>query len=494
MRKIFILFLVIISFFYSCSNKKNASVLNTSNLRAQYFKIDPETDTTIYGLRGGIFKIEKGSFDGTAPLEIEIKEVYSPIEMLYARLTTESDGRLLESGGMIYFNAKRKGSQLKLLKPINISIPTNYINKEMQLFKGEEKPDGTINWIDPEPLDTSINKPAIDTGKLLFDAKCANCHNLFTDLTGPKLAWVEERVNDRKTLRDFIRHPAAVMAENSYFLCQKYKFGSTMTGFRDLSDRDIDLVLDYIKNEESGRPDLKPTLSSQSALIDSTHLSSCIPAPCGFDTLYVDTTQYETATANMIGLGLEATKNDSLDSQYKKPDSLEAAQRTLGFTDVVSTAGRYNFRIKTMGWFNVDAFYEGLKDTKSVDLFVKSDFSEKIDVHVFFPAKKLLTVGLYHEDDQLYHFQKYKGQIPLFLNDEAIAFGITSVGEKIYYGITPFKVQNNQTIQLKIQESTKEELTRAFKELQLDGIDLDIITKKRIIMPKICADTTKLIL
>lgn len=57
---------------------------------------------------------------------------------------------------------------------------------------------------------------------------------------------------------------------------------------------------------------------------------------------------------------------------------------------IYTTSGRYNFKIKTLGWFNVDAFYEGLKGTEIVDLKVSTDFEAKdeLAIHVFFPQGK----------------------------------------------------------------------------------------------------------
>lgn len=485
--------------FFSCSNNKSdPKLFNSKNLRTQHFIINPNSDTIILGFRGGLFSIEKGSFEGDGPVDIEIKEAYSLREIVYGGLTTESDGHLLESGGMVYFNAKRNGKQAKLLKSVNISIPTNYINKDMQLFKGKKTADGNINWVDPEPLDFKTNPPSIDTGEVLFTTNCESCHQLFKDMTGPGLAGVEERVNDRSMLKAFIRNAVATIAENAYFQCQKNKYGSMHPLFPNLTDREIDLILDYIKNETDKRPDLKsivklPITELTEGKNDTIgKYTSCIPAPCGFDTIYVDTIDYDFANANMMDMHEEATKEDSMDYLYKKPDLLEKAMRENGFVDILPTEGRYNFRIKTLGWFNVDAFYEGMKGTEIVNLFVKTDFEEKerLEVHVFFPAKKILTVGTLHDDDSLFHFEKYKGQIPLFMNDEAIAFGVTSIKEKIYYGITSFKVGKKQTVNLNIKESTKEDLSQAFKEMKLDGIDLDVITKKRLIVPKNCSDTT----
>ena len=179
MKKI-LFFAILTLLVFSCSNNQSElKLFNPKNLRTQHFLINPAKDTTLIGFRGGLFSIEKGSFDGEGLIDIEIKEAYSPSEIVYAGLTTESDGRLLESGGMVYFNAKQKGKQIQLLKPVDISIPTNYINKEMKLFKGEEKADGSINWQEPELLDSSMNKSPIDTGLFLFQAKCASCHQLF---------------------------------------------------------------------------------------------------------------------------------------------------------------------------------------------------------------------------------------------------------------------------------------------------------------------------
>src|SRR5690349_6090003 len=143
--RIFLLLLFSIALF-SCSNQsKTKKIFNPNNLRSQYFSIDPSIENTLMGIRGGYFNIPAGSFDGDEPVNIEIKEAYNPAEFLYAGLTTESNGRLLQSGGMIYFNATRKGKKVRLLKEVNISIPTDYEADNMQLFKGEQKKDGTIN-------------------------------------------------------------------------------------------------------------------------------------------------------------------------------------------------------------------------------------------------------------------------------------------------------------------------------------------------------------
>jgi hypothetical protein len=116
--------------------------------------------------------------------------------------------------------------------------------------------------------------------------------------------------------------------------------------------------------------------------------------PCGFDTLYIDTTSAITAGINILSLESDSVNNDEISLRD-------------GFIDAINTKGQYNFSIETLGWFNIDAYMEPLEGTQKVDLFVKTDFPDNsaLDVHVFFPARKLLTVGIY-EKDGLFHFEK----------------------------------------------------------------------------------------
>ena len=50
-------------------------------------------------------------------------------------------------------------------------------------------------------------------GKAIFNSKCAACHNVFKNSTGPALGGMEERGpwSDRKKLYAWIHNPAAFM-------------------------------------------------------------------------------------------------------------------------------------------------------------------------------------------------------------------------------------------------------------------------------------------
>lgn len=90
-------------------------------------------------------------------------------------------------------------------------------------------------------------------GKALFNAKCASCHNIFKNTTGPALMGFEERGPwaDRNKLYEWVKNPAAFMAKDAYTkgLFDQYK--SMMTGFADLSHENIDAIATYINTEAS---------------------------------------------------------------------------------------------------------------------------------------------------------------------------------------------------------------------------------------------------
>lgn len=93
--------------------------------------------------------------------------------------------------------------------------------------------------------------PALDEGMTLFKNKCASCHakNMKAKLTGPALAGAEERWGgDREKLYQWIRNSQAFLATGDEYanaLYQEYA-QSVMTAMPELTDPQIDNILDYI--------------------------------------------------------------------------------------------------------------------------------------------------------------------------------------------------------------------------------------------------------
>lgn len=159
-RSVSILFAV--ALLISCSAKKKEfnGILKPSNISSQYFTIDPSKDTTILTAHAGHYVISKGTFTADEKVTIEIKEIFTPDEILRSGLTTLSDGKLLASAGMLYFNATANGKKIEPSLPVEIFIPGNNPDPDMKLFTGKLQSDSTVNWVDPKEITQDTTRPS----------------------------------------------------------------------------------------------------------------------------------------------------------------------------------------------------------------------------------------------------------------------------------------------------------------------------------------------
>ena len=93
------------------------------------------------------------------------------------------------------------------------------------------------------------NKLTAQDGRAIFQNNCASCHSVTKNLTGPALAGVTSRGpwSDRKKIYAWVHNPAAFMANDPYTQGLKSQFGGAMmTPFPDLTEKEIDAVIEYI--------------------------------------------------------------------------------------------------------------------------------------------------------------------------------------------------------------------------------------------------------
>lgn len=105
---------------------------------------------------------------------------------------------------------------------------------------------------EPHPEPTSMSAENIaphETGKKLFYAKCASCHMVNKDMSGPALKGVENRWPDRKKLYAFIRNSEEVIRSDRYARKLWLQWNQTrMLPHPDLTDADIDAILQYVRS------------------------------------------------------------------------------------------------------------------------------------------------------------------------------------------------------------------------------------------------------
>ena len=106
------------------------------------------------------------------------------------------------------------------------------------------------------PDNESSDKPGPSTttstwqqGKQLFYEKCASCHMINKEMTGPALRGVESRWPDKEKLYAFIRNSQEIIAKDKYARELWLQFNQTlMLSHPDLTDSQIDQILGYIKS------------------------------------------------------------------------------------------------------------------------------------------------------------------------------------------------------------------------------------------------------
>ncbi|MEM9992441.1 MAG: hypothetical protein AAF738_11810, partial [Bacteroidota bacterium] len=102
----------------------------TFSPRIQSFQFSPLRNQSFVTQKGTRFTIPANAFllpDGskaTDSVTLRISEFYTKADFVRAKLSTETEGGLLESGGMFYMEVFSEGQALKLDKPLDISIPT----------------------------------------------------------------------------------------------------------------------------------------------------------------------------------------------------------------------------------------------------------------------------------------------------------------------------------------------------------------------------------
>lgn len=109
-----------------------------------------------------------------------------------------------------------------------------------------------LGFIFTAALSFSINATAQD-GKTLFSQNCSSCHSVKKDLVGPALAGTEDRWPDKDKLKAWIRNSQAFLKTGDKYATDLFnKFNKIpMNAFSQLTDAEIDAMLDFIKKESN---------------------------------------------------------------------------------------------------------------------------------------------------------------------------------------------------------------------------------------------------
>ncbi len=135
---------------------------------SQFFKIHPDQDTVLYGKEGTVLFVPAGSFLSSADIvQVELKEFYSFADLMKNNLHTSSDGRMLQTGGSIYLNAKENNHNgstafINPDKGVGVDFALGKNDPEMRIFiKDPEQEE--LNWIPTRYSKTTVTEKVVWT-------------------------------------------------------------------------------------------------------------------------------------------------------------------------------------------------------------------------------------------------------------------------------------------------------------------------------------------
>ncbi|MFT3825552.1 MAG: cytochrome c [Chitinophagaceae bacterium] len=462
---------------FSCTQitEYTNTLLRTDKLPSQLFTIDITKDTVLHTQKGALIRIPKGALSaGTSTVQLEIKEAYTITDILRGGLATQSNGQPLSSGGMIFINPA-KDQDAKIVQPVQVSIPTAFVENNMQLFKGEEQKDGSINWTDPQPMLPSPQTAMLERGKELFLNNCATCHNPRKDMTGPSLEHILERVpqgvkgyDDKlKLLYAFTRNNGKILKEGvPYYCCLYRNWNKTpMNLFPSLSDADLDALYGYIENES---------------------LRSGIPHPTpGKDTCAENCKQYVQLKGDLI------RKKNKLQSQsvpmvienrlmIDSVTLLMSSDTVTSIVEKVSSATRqsfyYQFTITSFGWYNVDMLSKDIPGSEKSKLvvYLAGQYAGKTTIYLIVPSVNVLAPAGKLSSGDGFGFYDLDGGIFLPQGIPAYIVVIGEYDDNIVFAKQAFTTSRNQDFTLEPEIVTQDVFETAIKSLNLNNINFSV--------------------
>ncbi|MDF2187471.1 c-type cytochrome [Paraflavitalea sp. CAU 1676] len=481
MNKSLLVAVVLTVFAIACQQTDDVArhFLNTSSLPSEFFTVDITRDTILVTRQKAVIKLPKGTLaaSGSSKVELEVKEAYTMQDIIRGGLTTTSNGQPLSSGGMIFLSPTNK-QDVQIKKPIAIATPTPFIDTTMQLYKGETKPDGSINWVQPQPLPPNPQQEALNIGKAIFVNNCATCHKIETDLTGPALAHATKKLSPYagsrgiELLYEFTRNNQKVLASGDCYYNDLYeKWNKTaMNAFPALTDADLDQLYAYIDNESYrlNIPAPKPRDTITLACIDSCNAYYAVKN--NLDGLKQQLEQDSTKLVDRNNL--------IIDTVYEVGD-FDTTEIYIPPIELVSPLNSnslyYQFNIETFGWYNIDVLLKSETNVES-KLTVKIENGEKssFNLYLIIPSIKLFADGGRLSNQEAYGFFNTDGSIPLPQNTEA---WIMAVGEKdstLLFASQPFRTSTSQSLVLRLTSVTKEAFNKSISQLGLPDVKMRV--------------------
>ncbi|WP_343636640.1 hypothetical protein [Fluviicola sp.] len=416
--------------------EKLGALLAKYNPETEVFTIDPTEPSSVTSTNGtqvffqeSAFKDEQGNVV-SEPVTIELKVCDNQLAFLANNLVTEtSDGKLLESGGMIHIQALLNDQKLVLdpEKEAIVLFPKFGTNLDMQSFSGVMDGD-LVKWNLHTPAPEVLEEPVVAAEISAKKDKSLHLriHEFTAKLNEKDVNWMME--NTDQSLLDWLE--------------EQDINGTKLQSWLALPGRKIQTKLHL---NRKGRIKLMESdlVAHEDILDELQRLFDKAPA------LDIKTMSafYNQTSLFLSFTGKKGVSEDKIRNRVKRKYGKFKAELVDDFT--AKELNNYILEVNQLGWHNCDHFKES--DQKE-DILVKGDQKKPVKVILVFDKFQAQLAG-----KQTLQGWKFE-DIPLDQSVRVIAFSFD--GDK--------PLMANQTVQLTTKELTISEFKPfSYNELEM---------------------------
>lgn len=389
--------------------------------KPQIFSIRADRDTVIVcrektaiSIKANSFVSEKTGETITGKVKLAVKEYYKMSDILLARLSTTSDGKIIETGGMLHISATsgNENCGMKQGEKLEIGFPYSKKKEGMITFSGEWKND-QINW---KPFENSA--PTSSDEQVMTSPETQSKLMLSDNGIDPVFVVVEEMpefpggtTNLRRYIDENKRYPYSAVKDKLqgrvYVNFVVDPLGSitnihVVRSQGNVLDKAAAYLVSRMPAWKPGKQRGKPVPVSYTIPISFLIKDSDLTAE-GIRQAKLFEEKLKDLKYNMATQRLANNKTNS-DEEFEK----EVVDGNLHETDIFA-ANRYVLGAYQLGWINCDLFENFLSP--------KTDFSVLLDE----PREAIVSVI----------FHRFKAIIPGKTGPDRLSFKDVPVGEKI---------------------------------------------------------------
>lgn len=451
-------------------------ILSTIRKESQKFSIYGNRDALVVGENGTILSIPKGTFVNDrnevveGKIDIELIEASSVSDFLMNGLQTVSNEDILQSGGMLYVDAKFNNEPVRIAsnKEISVEIKSDWIDPKMKLFKGDLS-GSSINWIAPSKLESdyliSVPLELLEFG--LCGWECGFTEKQIAEMKDAKFQ------NTYISTREFEQR----MCNLAFLSCEQYdplgdeileiyrKNASQNLGYAD------SVVVEYFEEQYGDLIDsnyIKDQFKfDEKGWITGIYMSYLTFAKQGLT---------KPLSVKGIDLNTDISRTE-LEQKGFNPSDIDKIMSYRNSREKViqekkdetqnQNIASYNFKINELGWMNVDAFMADPScQESSFEVIINSlENINSINVSLVIPRRKVSIFSISNSSNQYSFTKKTDGYRNLPIGEQAFIVAIGVNEGTPFFGMKEIKIPRNGTINLEMSKVDKELIATKINEI-----------------------------